>query len=251
MTPHSYLTSILAGQRLDPPAVRELQHLREEIEGVLRVAYGSEPRCYYAGSFGKDTMIREAYDLDVVLSFPPTERAALRDIFRSVHGTLQSAGYVVRPRIVALRLPHEGGFHIDVVPGRAQDESFRYATLYRNGEDTTMQTSIKAHIETIRDSGCREVIKLMKLWRLRHGLDWETFALEQTVIRALHGRHKDDLSRCLWTVLEFLRDDIATVRLLDPANSNNVIEIPPPTRSALRLAADRCLDARTWEEIIW
>ncbi|BAZ18986.1 hypothetical protein NIES4071_108710 (plasmid) [Calothrix sp. NIES-4071] len=228
-----------------------MRELREQIEQDLRVVYGSYPRFYYAGSYGKRTMIKASFDLDIVIYFPPTERRSLREIYNSVHRTLLMTGYKVNPKTVSLQLPYEGGFHIDVVPGRAQDYSYRYATLYKNGEDSTMQTSLKVHIETIRDSGTRPIIKLLKLWKVRHLLDCKTFALEQIAIRALKGYRKDDYSVCLTQIFEFIRDNVLNIRIVDPANSNNIIEVPRETRFLLHQAAINSLNANYWSSVVW
>ncbi|MBI2955389.1 MAG: hypothetical protein HYY30_13830 [Chloroflexi bacterium] len=251
MTPHQYLHSVLANQQMRQADIDTLRRLRGEIEAALRRVYGSAPRFYYGGSYGKDTMIQAAFDLDIVMYFPSTDTRALRTIYNGVHQTLTTAGYTVRPKTVALRLPYNGGFHIDVIPGRAQDTSYRYATLYKNGEDTTLQTSIQIHIDSVRDSGAREIIKLSKLWRVRYSLPWETFPLEQIVIVALRGHRKDDYGSALWTVFQFLRDNILTIRVIDPANSNNVITISTATRGAIRQAALNALAAANWGQIIW
>lgn len=251
MTPHEYLSKVLELQKMLPQDLATLRRLRDEIEGILRSAYGIALRFYYGGSFGKATMIRSSYDLDIVTYFPPTNRRALKDIYNGVYRTLRNSGYTVQPKTVALCLPYDGGFHIDVVPGRAQDDSYYYATLYRNGEDTTMQTSIKAHIDSVSSTGCREIIKLVKVWRRCHSLEWETIALEQTVIRALYGLRKDNYGRSMWTVLEFIRDNILSIRLVNPANTNNIIELPDHTRRALRQAAINSLAASDWNQIVW
>lgn len=253
MTPHNYLLSVLKRQYLDDEddAVITMRKLRQQIEQDLRAVYGSYPRFYYAGSYGKRTMIRASFDLDIVIYFPSTERSSLRDIYNSVHITLLKAGYRVNPKTVSLQLPYEGGFHIDVVPGRAQNNNYRYATLYKNGEDSTMQTSLKVHIETIRDSGTRPIIKLLKLWKICHSLDWKTFALEQTVIQALKGQHKSDYAVCLTKVFEFIRDNILNIRIVDPANSNNIIEVPNYMRLLLRQKAVNSLNANYWHSVVW
>ena len=72
-----------------------------------------------------------------------------------------------------------------------------------------MQTSLKIQIEYVRDSGAREIIKLMKLWRVRNSLAWKTIALEIAVIRALEGLRKDD-----YAVFE---NDYAVFEDYDPA----------------------------------
>lgn len=252
MTPHEYLDGVLRSQAMRQQDVNTLQQLRDKIEKDLRKSYGSAPRFYYAGSYGKDTMIQALFDLDIVIYFPSSESASLRDIFSSVHAQLTAHGYTVRPRTVALRLPYEGGFHVDVVPGKAQDTTFRYATLFKNeGSGSTLQTSIKVHIDAVRTTGIRECVKLMKLWRLRHGLPLSTFALELSVERALHGMRKDDHSACILAVLKFLRDNLPSARLVDPSNSNNIIDVPGPDRKAVADQARRSLAAANWQQVVW
>ncbi len=159
MTGHQYLQNILIGQDLGENELNQLRSLREEIEGVLRDTFGSEPRFYYAGSYGKKTMIKEAYDLDIVMYFPSTVNYSVKDIYISVLRTLVNKKYPVHPKTVAIRIPSQGGFHIDVVPGKAQDVTYYYATLYKNGEYTTMDLAkstwnvfifIRDNIERVR-----------------------------------------------------------------------------------------------------
>jgi len=249
MTGHEYLQNILSGQDLGDTELNQLRSLREQIEGALRAAYGSTPRFYYAGSYGKKTMIKEAYDLDIVLYFPSTVNSTVKEIYNSVVQTLVKNKYSVQPKTVAIRLPYQGGFHIDVVPGRAQDATYYYATLYKNGENTTMQTSIKKHIDTVKP--VKDIVRLFKLWRLRQNIPWETFALEQTIVRALTGLNKDDLAKSTMNVFTFIRDNIERVSIIDPANSNNEIAIPYNTRLLLKEKATNATQAQNWEQIIW
>ena len=252
MTPHEYLDGLLRGQAMRQQDISTLKQLRDKIEGDLRRSYGSAPRFYYAGSYGKDTMIQVSFDLDIVIYFPHTQTASLRDIFASVRSKLVQTGYTVQPKTVALRLPYQGGFHVDVVPGKAQDGTFKYATLYKNeGTGSTLQTSLKVHIDAVRKTGIRDCVKLMKLWRLRHGILWSTFALEIIVGRALHGKRKDDHSVCMREVFGFLAGNMVSVRLVDPANTANIIDMSIAARQALAAKANEALSARYWEHIVW
>jgi hypothetical protein len=252
MTPHEYLAGLLQQQAMQQNEVDTLRRLRDEIEGKLRQAYGTAPRFYYGGSFGKDTMIGASYDLDIVIYFPSTEQASLSDIFNSVHSQLTRNGYKVQRKTVALRLPYQEGFHVDVVPGRAQDHTYQYATLYKNvGSGSTLQTSLKVHIDEVRQTGIRDILKLMKLWRVRHSLLWSTFALEITVRRALDGTSKTDFGVAMREILSFIVGNLQVIRLVDPANTNNEIEMSYADRAAVVAKATQSLNERYWEQIVW
>jgi len=108
------------------------------------------------------------------------------------------------------------------------------------------------HIDNV--SSVSEVIKLMKLWILRHSLDWQTFAMEQTVVRALEIQNSRDFGQSMEKVLLFLKSSINQLSLIDPANSNNPIEIQKKTRRAIEQEANRSFDALKngdWKSIVW
>lgn len=251
MTAHQYLTGLLLKQELQPTELGALRTFRDQIEAWLRADVGSLARFYYGGSFGKRTMLRESYDLDIILYFPPTENSTLRQIFDRVRRRLTQGNLVVVPRTVALRLPYVGGFHVDVVPGRAQDATFRYATLFKNQElPSTLQTSVKIHIESVKDAGLSDTVRLAKLWRLRHRLDVDTFPLEIAVQNAMRGVRRDDLGHAMHTVLQYLAKSFLRATLIDPANTANIIEPSVATRFAAATQAERSLGETNWNQII-
>jgi len=235
-----------------------LKRIRDQIRSDLKPINQYNPRFYNGGSYGKKTMIREAFDLDLVIYFPHTDSRSLKDIYTSVYDSLARAGYKMTPRQIALTLqvpnnpfPNQN-FHVDVVTGKALDEKFDSAYLYEILTEKRRRASLKMHIDNVRE--VREVIKLMKLWILRHSLDWKTFPMEQTVVRALKNKNTADLGQCMEKVLLYIKSSVNQLRLIDPANSNNPIEIPEKTRRAIEQAANRSFDALQtddWKSIVW
>jgi hypothetical protein len=281
MTPlHRYLVSVLEKQRMDDRNSVRLKSIRDQIRSDLEPINRYNPRFYYGGSYGKKTMIREAFDLDLVIYFPSTDIRSLRDMYRSVYDSLVRAGYQTESKLVALTLlqppnnPYPKDFHVDVVTGKAQDDKFYYADIYDIPHDSPRRTSLKMHIENVRE--VRDVIKLMKLWKRRHSLNWQTFAMEQTVVGALKNQNTTenwqtfameqtvfgalknqktaDLGQCMEKVLLYIKSSVNQLRLIDPANSNNPIEIPGAKRRAIEQEANRSFDALKmddWESIVW
>lgn len=253
MTGDEYLQRLLRQQAMTTATLDSMRSTRETIEQKLRGVYGSGARIYYAGSYAKGTMISAYHDLDIVLYFPSTTTDTLKSLYWGVHNTLASAGLKVQQKNVAIRLPYRNGFYVDVVPGRAQDSTFYNASLYKSETDTWFQTSIKAHIDAVKNSGVRDVIKLVKLWNVRHNLHVRSIAMELLTIRALTGYSGGGLDNRLLHVLTFIRDNIASIRLVDPANSNNIISdlIPAGTKSTIRNQAASSLTQRMWRHIVW
>ncbi len=245
---------VVGPSRDDFAAEDQLRQIRDRLESVLRGNWNTgDPRFYYGGSFGKRTMIREAYDLDLVVYFPHDIQHSVRDFYIAVEQRLRTSQYKTVRHNVAIRLPYDGGFHVDVVPGRALANDYVYANLYASERDTTRQTSIKIHIQSIRDGGNQDIIKLMKVWRLRHQVPFGSFVLELAVAQALKGCRKTSLEDRMWDVLLYLRDKYSDARLVDPANSNNVVsdDIAPSEKYAVQSAAASSCQKKRWQEIVW
>ena len=240
----SYLEEVLESQRLGPEIEAAVRARRAEIEAILRP---SPARIYYGGSFAKHTAIAAAFDLDIVAYFS-TGRP--EDLYKSVEARLRAAGRLVFRHNVALRLQSTPGWHVDVVPGRAHDETFEYADLWANDRAATRQTSLKRHIELARAAD-REVVRLLKLWRARHGIPVSSFVLELAAARALREVGALNLDHRFRRVLDLLTR-AEEIRLIDPANSANIVtdDLDWGCKRILAEQALRALD-NPWERVVW
>src|SRR5262245_2232874 len=126
-----YLDSILADQTLskDSDELKNIETTKEEVQEVLRDAFGSKPSIRNGGSIAKHTMIRESYDLDIVCYFDHDDTTAgenLQDIYETVQQVL-TEDFSVQPKTSALRLQSSdldrNDLHVDVVPGRFIDKT--------------------------------------------------------------------------------------------------------------------------------
>ena len=102
----------------------------------------------------------------------------------------------------------------------------------------------------IRGGRARET-RIIKLWRDQRALDFPSFYLELTVIDALAGR-SGALSTNVWTVFEYLRDRFINARVVDPANTNNIIsdDLNNAERLKIAAAAGVTMQASTWGQIV-
>jgi hypothetical protein len=251
MTAQQYLSALLAQQELTEAELNALRELRDRIQGQLSVLEGN-PRFYYAGSFGKKTMIRERYDLDIVMYWPSTVNYTIKGIYDAVGKVLRNNWQYVNSKTVSWELPFQGGFHIDIVPGRALDAQFKEANLYRTDTGTTLKTGLKTHIDTVRSSGRRDAIRLMKLWRERRKVPFKkSFLLEKLSIDGCAGARFDDLGAQVQSSLVYIRDNILTCNVLDPANSNNSLsdDLNYAQRLSIRAAASAAAAATNWGDV--
>ena len=251
MSNQSYFKALLDGQLLTPQEFSVLRGLRERIERTLSALDGS-PRYRYGGSYGKQTIIRTRYDLDVVAYWSKDTSYTIKGIYDGVGNALRNEFTSVKPKTVAWEIPFNGGFHVDVVPGRALDVNFFETNLYRTDTGTTLKTSLKTHIDTVKDSGRRDVIRLMKLWRERRQVPFKkSFLLELLTIYGCRGVPFMELEPQVIAALRFLRDNIETIQVLDPANTNNSLsdDISSGDKARIKAAAQAALGANDWNEV--
>jgi hypothetical protein len=230
MNDNEYLQEILREQTLAPESdeLKALQDQRAKVEKLLRDHFADcSPTIRYGGSKAKGTMIKAAYDLDVICHFPHDDTAAgeaLEDIYLNTRKVLE-ANYWVESKPSALRLKDPDpknfkvDFYIDVVPGRYTDDTKTDTFLYQaSGEKKRLKTNLDVHIEHVKGSGVTDAIRLLKLWRVRNGLRTKHFTLELLAVKLL----KDKKSAALATQLEHLwqefRDHAASLTVEDPAN---------------------------------
>jgi len=114
------------------------------------------------------------------------------------------------------------GYSVDLVPGKRQDGYSQDHSLYRRKANTWTKTNVDRHIAVVRQGGRLSESRVLKLWRDQKGLDFPSFYLELTTIRALYGS-TGTVSNNVWTVFQYLRDSFIGARIEDPANTNNVI----------------------------
>ncbi len=230
MNNNDYVYEILRLQTLAPESdeLKALQKHRADVEGILLEQFSkSNPTIRYGGSRAKGTMIKEAYDLDVICYFRHDDTAAgetLEEIYNNTAHAL-APHYLIERKPSALRLkdrnPQQYGvdFHIDVVPGRYIDDSKTDTFLYQSsGEKKRLKTNLEVHINHVKDSGVIDAIRSNKLWRVRKALRVKLFALELLIIELLKDRQSSGLSHQLEHVWTELRDHSDDITIEDPAN---------------------------------
>jgi len=229
MSIEKYLKDLLILQNLSERQEKDLQAHKKEITDFLRTEFGDDPVIKYAGSYEKGTIISDRYDLDIVCYFPSSDTRSLKEIREDVTNKLAEK-YILTHKASAERILDLKGseapsdFHIDVVPGRFIEDTKDVFLHVAYGEKERMQTNLKTHIDYISNSGCVPIIRLIKLWAYRNDIEIKTFILELFVIEILSGsKSKDDLKKSYLNVLEAFKDKFTSIKLVDPANSNNVV----------------------------
>ncbi|NLL94212.1 MAG: hypothetical protein GX224_00385 [Thermoplasmatales archaeon] len=255
VTAHEYLKGILSKYKLDEGEVERLMNIRREVEKSLMYRYGSHiEKILYSGSYAKKTAISLKYDLDLCVMFKRSAFRTLDSMYLDVGDFLKRSFARYRPvgQRVSWGMTLADGRGLDIVPARSFEDGTDDANLYVSNDDTSIKTNIKKHIEYISESSVRPIIKLMKVWKFRNKVDIKSFTLELATIEALRTNKGNDYADMVRTTLRFLANEFDTTRLVDPANSNNVVSnsMSDWEKQKVKVAAAASLNGG-WEQAIW
>ena len=219
---------------------------RNEIKEALEEKYTSSIYSpFNSGSYAKNTAVNKKFDFDFMVPFRRDAFDTLEDMFTDVSDFLEGkykTSAIVKKQKVSIGLeffPDEIGdiVKIDVVPGRElkQDQypTDKNLNLYvynqfgsfQKGSER-IQSNIHAQVDKIRKSAdtqsLRQVIRLLKVWKLYNNKSIKSFLIELISIRAFEDKEPEgDLWEILEVVLIYIKDNIETISLPDPGNTNN------------------------------
>lgn len=205
-----------------------------------------------SGSFAKETNISGNTDIDLFVSLKHTTPLTLKENYDILADFLRFNDLNVDKQNVSIRVTYKD-IKIDLVPGRKQEGLTRDHSLYFRKTDTWIKTNVYKHIAFIKQSKCKLEIRAIKIWRNLHNLHFPSFYLEMSVINALKGYRKIKLSSKLERIFEFLYFDFENARIVDPANTNNIIseELNKAEKEKIKTKAYSSLNANSWSDVIW
>jgi hypothetical protein len=206
----------------------------------------------FSGSLAKGTGISISTDADIFLSLSSTTPGTLADMYNTLCNAVTGAGFPVRKQDVSVGTT-VNGYSIDLVPGRRQSQYGNDHSLYRHRTGTWTKTDVQNHIALVSGSGRVDEIRVLKLWRTRHGLRFPSFYLELAALDSLHYARHGELATNVWRALEHLRDGFYTARYVDPSNTNNTVsdDCTATEKAAIASKAQESLGKKTWGEIVW
>lgn len=203
-----------------------------------------------SGSFAKGTAIYSGTDIDLFLSLKPETPDNLRDIYQKLFNAMQAANFQPKKQNVSINVK-VGMYDVDLVPAQRQNNVGGDHSLYQSKKNSWTKTNVQKHVATVRAGGRLVETRILKLWRNQKGIDFPSFYLELTVIEALRYSKLTTLSDRVRRVLEYLRDSFVNARVMDPANTNNIIsdDLSFAERTIVAAAAARALQGN-WNEFV-
>ena len=205
-----------------------------------------------SGSRAKGTAVALSTAFDVFISLSSSDDTPLEDIYNSLYAHFNQPSYNCRKQNVSIGITY-GGKSVDLVPGRRQSQYGDDHSLYNRKQSSWMKTNISEHIRMVKNSNRIIEIAAAKIWRHRHSLEFPSIFLELVTIQALKNHRVAEHDNNFLSLLDYIRDNIQSVRIVDPANSNNIIsdELTAADKKTLSAQAGKSRNEEKWASIIW
>jgi hypothetical protein len=243
-----HLDGVLVSHKISNEEALRDKHIakRNEVTDALKEKYGAnlyEP--FNSGSYAKHTAVNKKFDFDLIAPFKRDAFSTLEKMYNDVYDFLYDKyknEATIRKQKVSIGLDFyaDADGHtvkIDVVPGRELNQD-KYnevndLNLYvydqfgkiEKGSDR-LKSNIKLQIANVKENAdrgsIRQIIRLLKVWKIYNGKTPKSFFIELITIKAFNKKNvTGDLWEKLKIVMEYIRDEVKTTSLPDPGNSSN------------------------------
>lgn len=252
MTPDQYLNAILIRETVNAGPFSPVRGVQTVLHPLLQRWAGNRlVSVHPSGSFMKGTANSSGTDIDLFVSLSDQTNEPLKEIYGKLFDFMKENGYAPTRQNVSINL-RVNGYSVDLVPAKKQNIYGDDHSLYRRRADTWTKTNMVLHINHVANSGRQNEIRILKLWRDQKRLDFPSFFLELFVIEALPWHILGTFSGNVWRALEYIKANLATARIVDPANTNNIISADLSASEKVKIitTAAMALRAPTWGEIV-
>jgi len=260
MTAEMYLAQILQKY-----AARNLINYSQQISQLKSTLQTWASSCYVnildSGSRAKGTAISLASDVDFLVSLTSgcnENSGGLKSIYDGLYSKLNSSYQNVRKQNVSVRI-NLNGLEVDVTPARKQNGLTNDHWVYLSKSGSRQQTNIQKHISDISQSGRTNEIKILKIWRELNQLDFPSIYLEYLLVKNIllyKSNDANDFAANAWHALNELAKDSGNplfARIVDPANSNNILSdlLTATEKNKIVAKAKVAASQQYWENIVW
>jgi len=252
MTADEYLRDILNREAVDTGPLSLVRGVQTVLYPIIQRWAGNRLLSVHpSGSFMKGTANKSGTDIDLFISLSEETTETLKEIYDKLFNTMKANGYTPIRQNVSINVRQQG-YSVDLVPGKRQTPFGNDHSLYWRRADTWTKTNVITHINHVIQRGRQNETRIIKLWRNQKQVDFPSFYLELTVIDALPRQYPETLSSNVWRVFQYLRDRFTIARVVDPANTNNIVsdDLTAAVKGKIKAEAEQALGADNWNQIV-
>jgi hypothetical protein len=221
----NYLNSLLDEARVTSNERQENAEVIDDIKKVLGNKFDSTVYFRRGGSLAKNTANIYDADIDLLCYLHDSTGMSLENIYDVAYDELSKI-YVVNKKNNAIEITgklndYKWDYRVDVVPGKYVNYAESYDVyLWCNRDKRRLKTNPDKQISKIRKYEHKDVIRLCKIFRHLLNFQFKSFILELFIVDVTNFNEEDDIIDKIIKVCQSI-NDLGSVKLYDPANSNN------------------------------
>lgn len=229
----STIRDLLLKYRVDGDFHKEIRkEYRNDLQSVLSKAFdqGTKVNFRYGGSLAKGTANKNSCDIDLLCYLDSNSILSIEDIFKATEKALRDNGYHFEPKNSAIKVLGKLGesiwdISVDVVPGKySSNVESGDVYLWCKRTKSRLKTNPETHINKVKESDSKDVIRTIKLFRDHNNFKFKSFFLEIFAIDVVEPDYEEGDS-LVDKLIRFCDrcGDIGRKNITDPANLNNDI----------------------------
>ena len=204
-----------------------------------------------SGAYAKNTAVTLSSHVDILIMLTPIPGMDMKKVFWSLFEYLTDHDLSPIARNVSIQI-RSHGLHVDLIPA-CRDGGSSGNVLFNKRTGNAVPTDVGQHIHLVSNSGRQQEICALKIWRERNGLEFPSFLLDLTVLRALETERFGQLADNVLGVIRYLSNRFEQAVVRDPANPSNIVsnDLDDDAKQAIAKAARSVLYDENWKKIIW
>lgn len=226
-----FLNELLSDYKVDRDFSKEIKEgYRNPLENDLNAYFKEKPNYRYGGSLAKMTANSNSCDIDLLCYFPNTNYDSVETIYNNTLTALNNASYLTEPKNSAIYVYGKLGEEkwdttVDVVPGKyTSNDDNKDVYLWCRRDKCKLKSNPELQIGKVQQSNCKDLIRLLKLYRSFNNFEFKSFYLEIFAIDVVQPEFEEN-DNLYDKLVKFCShyQEIGRKKIYDPANSANDI----------------------------
>lgn len=225
------LNKLLSDYKVNRDFSKEIREgYRNHLEKDINLYFDKSPNYRYGGSLAKMTANSNSCDIDLLCYFDNDNKDNLETIYNKILKSLINASYLVEPKnsaicVMGKKGEDKWGITVDIVPGKYTSNNENMDVyLWCRRDKCKLKSNPELQIDKVLKSDCKDVIRLLKLYRSFNNFKFKSFYLEIFAIDIVQKEFHDS-DNVYDKLVKFCShyDEIGKVKIYDPANFANDI----------------------------
>ena len=250
-TNEQYLRQLVEGQEPLGKQLDNLKTLSSRLGEFIKKRLKDDVSIYLGGSKERNTLLREKPDLTIGIYWPEDSVKSLEEIHALVGKSLKKKWSKTSAKNLGWNVMYKEDFYFAVIPGMIIDEKTQKAIFYWESAEELIETSLKLQDNYIKENDRGNIIRLLKLWKLRKNVPISDFILELMCINACKGINRTEFEKQASRMFNYIHDNIENLNIYDPVNEENLVSdmMDDASKKKTKELALLALQADNWGKV--